>query len=162
MDKFTEPLHFMKPEIVLKMQLTNDATTGFVMSHKKLCSYLVAGCLSLALSSCTISPELQARIDEFNSTIPYCSSTSTCQPKWVAAREWAVENSDFGIRSEGPDRIMASSNIISTSGLGVVVNRVPVGNGYQIVVDVECFSVYGCPDVWDTKINFNQTINAVQ
>ena len=101
-------------------------------------------------------------MDEYNRTIPVCSSDSDCRSKWSAARAWVVENSDFGIRAEGDDRIMATSNIVSTSGLGVVVDRIEVGGGYQILVDLECFSAYGCPDIWDSMLDFNRRVNAAR
>ena len=100
--------------------------------------------------------------DEYNRTIPVCSSDSDCRSKWSAARAWVVENSDFGIRAEGDDRIMATSNIVSTSGLGVVVDRIEVGGGYQILVDLECFSAYGCPDIWNSMLDFNRRVNAAR
>ena len=124
--------------------------------------FLAAPCLALSLTSCATSPERQAKLDEIDRTIPGCTSSAECGPKWAAARAWVIENSDFGIRGESEDRIMATSNIISTSGLGAVVNRVPVANGYQIVVDLECFATYGCPDILDSTIDFNRTVNAAR
>ena len=132
------------------------------MYFKNRYAFLAVACISLLLSSCTISPERQAKLDEFDNTIPRCSSDLDCGPKWLTARTWVIENSDFGIRAESDDRIMATSNIISNSGVGVVVNRVPVANGYQIVVDLECFTSYDCPNILDSKIDFNRTLNAVQ
>ncbi|GJM13258.1 MAG: hypothetical protein DHS20C12_16610 [Pseudohongiella sp.] len=112
------------------------------------------------LVSCAASPETQAKMDEYARTIPICSSDAECQRKWSLAREWTVENSDFNIRGEGDTRIHASSNIISQGGVGVVVTKVANGaNEFQIVADLECFSAYGCPDIWDLKIDFNQTLN---
>jgi|TARA_Y100000294_G_scaffold53957_1_gene50851 hypothetical protein len=132
------------------------------MYFKNRYTCLAVVCISLLLSTCTISPERQAKLDEFDNTIPRCSSDFDCGPKWLAARAWVIENSDFGIRAESDDRIMATSNIISNSGLGVVVDRVLAANGYQIVVDLECFSSYGCPNILDSKIDFNRTLNAVR
>ena len=54
---------------------------------------------------------------------------------------------------------MATSNIVSQGGLGAVVDLIETENGYQILVDLECFSAYGCPDIWDSKIDFNRTVN---
>ena len=118
-------------------------------------------CLCLALlGACAVSPETQARMDEYDRTIPSCASESDCSRKWETARAWAAENSDFGIRGESDTRIMATSNIVSTGGIGVVVNREAAASGYQLLVDVECFSAYGCPDVWELKVDFNRAVNA--
>lgn len=125
----------------------------------RILNYFSAGLTVLLLSSCAISPAIQAKMDEYNRTIPTCSSESDCQTKWLAARAWVVANSDFAIRAESEQRIMATSNIISMSGLGVVVDRVAANGSYQITVNVECFSAYGCPDIWDTMLDFNRTLN---
>lgn len=130
------------------------------MNLMRIVNIISAGLTALLVSSCAISPETQAKMDEYDRTIPSCSSESDCQPKWSAARAWVLQNSDFGIRGESAERIMATSNIISTSGLGVVVDRVSANGGYQITVDLECFSAYGCPNIWDTKLDFNRTVNA--
>ncbi|GIT64132.1 MAG: hypothetical protein Ct9H300mP22_5320 [Gammaproteobacteria bacterium] len=71
-----------------------------------------------------------------------------------------VANSDFAIRSESESRIMATSNIVSQGGLGATVDRASNENGYQILVDLECFSAYGCPNILDSMLDFNRTVNA--
>ena len=111
------------------------------------------------LSACGVSAEMQAKMDEFDRTIPNCSGTADCSSKWAAARNWVEANSDFPVRGTIEDRINATSNIRSQSGVGVVVNRVASGSGYQMVVDVECFSAYGCPNILDLQLDFNRTIN---
>ncbi|MFT6094221.1 MAG: hypothetical protein ACJA2Q_002123 [Pseudohongiellaceae bacterium] len=119
--------------------------------------------IALMLPACAVSPATQALRSEYESTIPLCSSIEDCQQKWTIARAWVVDNSDFTIRSESETRIMATSNLISQSGFGVTVNRSPVEAGnYQISVSVECFSAYGCPNNWETMLDFNRTLNAVQ
>lgn len=115
---------------------------------------------SLILLSCAVNPETQAKMDEFARTIPSCSNDADCASKWAIARQWTVENSDFNIRGESDTRIFASSNIISQTGIGVVINKVSSGsNRYQIVADLECFSAYSCPELWDLKVDFNHTVN---
>jgi len=99
-------------------------------------------------------------MDEYARTIPTCSSDSDCQLKWAAARGWVVANSTFAIRAESDERIMSTSNLITMSGIGVIVDRVATNGGYQITVDVECFSAYGCPNIWDTMLDFNRSVNA--
>ncbi len=99
-------------------------------------------------------------MDEFARTIPTCTSDTDCDRKWALARTWTLQNSDFNIRGESDTRINANSNIISQSGIGVIVNKVAgESNDFQIVVDLECFSAYTCPDIWDLKVGFNQTVN---
>jgi len=112
------------------------------------------------LASCAVSPETQAKMDEFARTIPACTSDSECDRKWALARSWTAQNSAFTIRSESDTRINASSNIISQTGVGVIVTKVPNGAGsFQIVADLECFSAYTCPELWDMKVDFNRTVN---
>ncbi|MED6332155.1 MAG: hypothetical protein VX605_01285, partial [Pseudomonadota bacterium] len=115
----------------------------------------------MALASCAASPERQAMLDEFERTIPTCTTESDCSQKWAAARIWVLENSNFAIRSESNERIMATSNITTSSGQGVTVNRMSTGTGYQILVSVECFNSFGCPGMLDAQIDFNRTLNAV-
>ena len=112
------------------------------------------------LISCAANPEIQAKMDEFARTIPSCTTDADCDRKWAAARRWTQQNSDFGIRNESDTRIYASSNRISQSGIGVVVTKVTSGSDrYQIVADLECFSAYSCPELWDMKVDFNRTVN---
>jgi hypothetical protein len=112
------------------------------------------------LSTCAIPAELQAKMDEYARTIPTCSGNADCERKWSLARAWVEANSDFAIRGESDTRIMATSNIISTSGMGVVVTRVAANGGDQITVDLECFAAYGCPNIWDSKLDFNLAVNS--
>ena len=123
---------------------------------------MLSALAALLLVSCAVSPETQAKMDEYASTIPSCFSDDECDRKWAAARTWTLENSDFNIRGESDTRINATSNIISQSGIGVVVTKVADGsNGFQIIADLECFSAYSCPEIWDLKIDFNQTLNGI-
>lgn len=113
------------------------------------------------LASCAVSPEIQAKMDEYANTIPTCASNSDCQPQWGLARAWVAANTSFGIRSASNTRIVSTTNITSDSGIGIIVERVPTGNGTdQIIVDLECLIAYGCPQLWDMKLDFNRTVNA--
>jgi hypothetical protein len=114
----------------------------------------------LTLVSCAVSPETQAKMDEYERTIPSCTSDVDCNAKWALARAWTEQNSDFNIRGESDTRIQATSNIISQTGIGVVVNKIATSaNSYQIVADLECFSAYSCPELWDLRVDFNRTVN---
>ncbi|PCI80608.1 MAG: hypothetical protein COB20_02970 [SAR86 cluster bacterium] len=120
----------------------------------------VTALATFVLVSCAVSPETQAKIDEYARTIPSCTSDSECDRKWALARTWTLQNSDFNIRGESETRINANSNVISQSGIGVVVTKVSNGsNGFQILADLECFSANSCPELWDLKVDFNQTVN---
>jgi hypothetical protein len=135
---------------------------GFILVIKTKI-YSATAFMALLLSACAASPATQALRAEYARTIPICSSDEDCQPKWAIARAWVLENSDFPIRSESETRIMSTSNTISQSGLGVTVDRSPTeGDNFQITVSVECFSAYGCPDTWETMVDFNRTLNAAQ
>jgi len=129
----------------------------------KTLTYSTTVFMALVLSACAVPAATQALRAEYESTIPVCSSNENCQQKWTIARAWVVDNSDFAIRNESETRIMATSNLISQSGLGVTVNRSPAGGGnYQITVSVECFAAYGCPNSWEIMVDFNRAVNAVQ
>ena len=130
------------------------------MQIKSLKNLALVAVTSGLLSTCAIPAELQAKMDEYARTIPTCSGNTDCQTKWSLARAWVEANSDFAIRSESDTRIMATSNIISTSGMGAVVTRVAANGGDQITVDLECFGAYGCPNIWDSKLDFNQAVNS--
>lgn len=79
--------------------------------------------------------------------------------KWAAARAWLVENSDYPIQGDSDTRIYASNALNTISGVGVIVDRVAGDAGaYQIVADMECFSAYNCPDLWDRMVDFNRTV----
>ena len=120
----------------------------------------ISALLAIGLSSCAVSPETQAKMDEFARTIPSCSSDAECSRKWAAARAWVVENSDYAIQGDSDTRISASNPLNTISGIGVIVDRVPSsGGGFQIVADMQCFSAYNCPDLWDRMVDFNRTVN---
>ena len=125
----------------------------------KILNLFTIGLTALLISSCAISPETQAKMDEYARTIPACSGGSVCRGKWTAARGWVVANSAFAIRSESDERIMSTRHLTTRSGNGVVVNRVEANGSDQILVDVECYSAYGCPNIWDMKLDFNRTVN---
>jgi len=113
------------------------------------------------LFACAVSPETQAKMDEFARTIPSCTSATECQAKWNMANAWVVANSDFGIRSASDSRIVSTTNRASDSGIGIIVERVPEANGrFQILVEMECLSAYGCPELWDNMLDFNRSVNA--
>lgn len=127
---------------------------------KKTLSLVVLVISILLVSSCAVSPETQAKMDEFARTIPSCLGDEECARKWATARQWTQANSDFNIRGDSNIRINASNNVISQSGIGVVINRIEnASGGFQIVADLECFSAYSCPELWDLKIDFNRTVN---
>ncbi|MBT3530361.1 MAG: hypothetical protein HOF74_01805 [Gammaproteobacteria bacterium] len=132
------------------------------MKQPQIIPALLGLAMATAISSCAVSPETQAKMDEFNRTIPSCSSSADCGAKWDAARSWTEENSSFVIQGDSDTRIFASSTLTTQSGLGVVVYREESTTGFNIVVDIECFSAYGCSNLWDKKVEFNRTINGIR
>jgi hypothetical protein len=65
--------------------------------------------------ACAVSPELQAKMDEYQRTIPTCSSSPECQSKWNMAIAWVESNSDYGIRSATGERMVSTTNVASDS-----------------------------------------------
>ncbi len=124
---------------------------------------VAVSCASLLLAACGASEEYQARLAEVQSTIPICTSDAECAAKWSAARDWVVANADFTLRTDSDTRIDTLNADSTRSGTAIQVDRVEGQNGeYQIIVDVECFAAFGCPSELDMRLDFNQTINAVQ
>ena len=119
------------------------------------------GTLVGLLSACAVSPETQALMDEYESTTPTCNSQQDCDAKWSAARSWAIENADFPIYTESATRIRATSTQTTSSGVGIVVTREGSANQYRFYVDVECFTAYGCPGLWESKVDFNRHLNGI-
>lgn len=115
-----------------------------------------------SFAACGSSASYEQRLAEFNRTIPSCSTTADCNRKWQAARQWVIENSDFQLRTDSDDRIDTLNSNSTRSGTSIQVDRVPLGNGsYRIVVDVECFAAYGCPNELDKRLEFNQLLNNI-
>lgn len=134
-------------------------------SNNPLSFFTSKAALALAvfplLLACAVSPATQAKMDEFERTIPSCADVEQCQAKWRMATAWVEANSDFGIRSASDTRIVSTTNIASDSGIGIVVERIPVADGgFQIKVEMECLSGYGCPQLWDNMLDFNNTVNS--
>ena len=127
----------------------------------KAMSLVASLAVGALLTACAVSPETQALMDEYERSIPTCSNSLECQSKWAAARSWAIENADFPKYTESETRIRATSTLTTTSGIGVVVHREGSGNNYRFLVDVECFNAYGCPNIWEAKVDFNRSLNAI-
>ena len=130
------------------------------MSLTRPLQLLILGALTAVLAGCAVSPETRARQEEYARTIPTCDSDSECEAMWQAARSWAVANSDFPIFSESETRIRATSTLTTNAGMGVVVHRTPTDNGYEFTVEMECFTAYGCGDVWEPMLDFNRVVAA--
>lgn len=123
----------------------------------------VVSCTSLMLASCGASEEYLARLAEVERTIPSCTSEAECEAKWSAARSWVIANADFSLRTDNDTRIDTLNSDSTRSGTAVQVDRVEGRNGeFQIVVDVECFAAYGCPNELDMRLDFNRAVNAAQ
>lgn len=125
-------------------------------------AHILPLCASFTLAACGASASYEARLAEFNNTIPTCSSANECETKWQAARQWVIENADFALRSDSADRIDTLNANSTRSGTSIQVDRIDQGNGnYQIVVDVECFAAYGCPNEIDKRLEFNRLLNGI-
>ena len=125
---------------------------------------IVAVCFaSLLLAACGASAEYQARLAEYESTIPVCASATECEAKWSAARAWVIANADFSLRTDSESRIDTLNADSTRSGTAIQVDRIESQNGaFRILVDIECFAAYGCPSELDMRLDFNRTINAVR
>ncbi len=121
------------------------------------------GCASLWLAACGASEQYQARLAEFQRTIPVCASAAECETKWNATRDWVIANADFSLRTDSETRIDTLNADSTRSGTAVQVDRVEGPDGeFRIVVDVECFAAYGCPSELDMRLDFNRAINAAR
>jgi len=117
---------------------------------------------TFTLAACGSSANYEQRLAEFNRTIPTCNSTADCNSKWQAARQWVIDNADFELRSDSSDRIDTLNSDSTRSGTAIQVDRVSQGAGsYQIIVDVECFAAYGCPNELDMQLEFNRLLNSI-
>jgi len=139
--------------------MLTDALKNTDKLLRKFVGTLVGLALLGLIAGCAVAPETQAKINQYNATIPSCSDPGDCERKWAEARRWTLQNSDFPLFTESETRIHASSTLSTSAGVGIIVHREVYGDGYEFLVEVECFTVYGCPDTWDRKLDFNQTLN---
>ncbi len=125
----------------------------------KLC--ILLPCMVM-LSACGVSAATQAKIDEFNRTIPSCSGAADCAAKWQAARTWVLENADFGLQADNENLIETLvPRLQSQSGTSAKVERVSLGSGrYELRVSTDCHAAYGCSNPWDLGIDFNRSVAA--
>ena len=115
----------------------------------------------LVLTGCGMSAESQAKMDEYNRTIPMCQGIADCQAKWTAARNWVMEHASYGIRVNSETRIETYDADSTRAGTAVQVTRESVGNDrYRILVNIDCYATIGCPPYWETALDFNRTVNA--
>lgn len=118
-----------------------------------------AGVTVIMLGACSIPAETQALIDEYNRTIPVCEGAADCAAKWEAARNWVVNTPSYGIRVSNDDRIETYDADSTRAGTAIQVSRESLGGDrYRILVNVDCFAIYGCPPYWETKIDFNRSV----
>lgn len=117
---------------------------------------LIAGCATGS------SPQVNAKRQQFEATIPTCSGEADCSAKWDAAQLWVVKNSGYKIQTATNVLIETYGSVGSSTDLAVRVTKEPLGGGaYKFVVYVYCGNIFGCfPDPWDTALAFNREIGA--
>lgn len=118
---------------------------------------------AMTLTGCaTTNAAHQARVAQFQSTIPTCTGEEDCRAKWEAAQVWVAQHSDLKIQT-------ATNVLIETYGggqydptLSMRVLKEPQGGGsYRIVFSGGCNNMFGCvPDKWETGAAFNQAVSA--
>lgn len=113
------------------------------------------------LAGCAVSPEQQARINQFQATIPQCRNEEVCKQMWEAAQVWVVRNSGFRVQVATDAIIETFSSVGNTTALAARVVKEPLGSGsYRIVVSVWCDNIFGCsPNSWSAAQDFNNTLN---
>ena len=86
-----------------------------------------------------------SRVREYDSSLAL--PAPECEAKWSAARAWVIANADFSLRTDSESRIDTLNADSTRSGTAVQVDRIEGQNGEsRIVVDIECFAAYGCPE----------------
>jgi len=125
---------------------------------------LVALPLLLILSGCADSPQLVAKEEQIEKTMPVCVAGPDCDAKWHAARIWVYNHAGFYVRT-------ANSNLIDTYFASenderpvMTVTKEPIGNNeYKIELTIRCTNFFGCvPNQYNEALAFNQTIGAVK
>lgn len=116
----------------------------------------------LLLGGCGVSAATQAKIDEYNRTIPSCSGQNDCAAKWAVARTWVLQNADFPLLADNENVIETREpREQSQSGTSAKVERIAVGDGrYELRLSTGCHAAYGCPNQWDLGIDFNRRVAA--
>lgn len=115
--------------------------------------------LAAVLGGCQVPAATQALIDEYNATIPVCEGAADCEAKWQAAYSWVLDTATYTIRVASPDRIETYNADNTRAGTAVQVTREALGGDrYRFLVNVDCFAIYGCPPIWETRIDFNRIV----
>lgn len=115
---------------------------------------------------CAASKAIQAKRDQFSTTIPTCSE-SDCKQKWEAAQVWVAKNCGMKIQTISDSIIQTYNppdNAFDSLRLAAQVIKEPLGGGrYRIVITTYCKNMWGChPDKWDAAINFNDYLNGLR
>lgn len=115
----------------------------------------------LFLAGCANSYEQQAKVAQFNATIPQCETENQCRVMWEMAQIWVNNNSGYKIQMF-TDSVIETFNSNNTD-LAVTVNKIPIGSGrYEFRVKTWCGNFLGCfPNSWDAAIDFNRSVSSV-
>jgi hypothetical protein len=116
----------------------------------------------LILTGCVSTARLQSLRDEFNRTVPTCSTEAECSAKWDAAQLW--------VASYIPRRIATATNVLiqtygsaNTDTAATVMKQPSTTSGtYRLVITTYCGNIFACfPDSWQSALAFNRAIGSV-
>ena len=126
-------------------------------------SKIALAALIPALVGCGVSAEQQARMDQFQRTIPICNTDDQCNLMWQTAQAWVANNAAYQIQIATDTVIQTFNPTGSTTAIGARVVKEPLGSGsYRIVVSIYCDNLFGCmPDAWTAAQAFNNTVNRI-
>jgi len=124
---------------------------------------IIISAIALFLQSCATSPERLAQMDEFNRTIPTCSTEQDCLVKWQAAQVWVTRNSGYRVQIANDVLIQTYGPSGESMALAMSVVKEPTGgSGYRIIVSTSCANIFGCrPNAWESALQFNREISAI-
>lgn len=134
------------------------------MRFKKIIGLGVFTVAIVALSGCAVTPkkEQQAKMAQFQRTIPTCSNEKDCKAKWDAAQLWIVHNAGYKLQTVTDVLLETYNPGEYDTDLAVRVTKEPQGDGvYKIIVKAWCNNIFGCtPNALDAELDFNAKVGA--
>lgn len=113
------------------------------------------------LLGCAMTPENQALLTRFKTSIPHCTGPEECELKWAAARRWVQNNAGLRIQNYSSDFIQTyKSGDYANTALGVEVTKEPLGDhSYQIVARMWINNAFSQGQIPAKLVEFNDYVN---